>query len=117
MGATEERDGAENDRACGAIPPNVGGPVPCHLEPGHAGDHFSTSGCAGSEIRWPVEHDHTGPDWRCEACRPLADVLRARMRWASVHWGNLHDDAWPSLARAIHEAGYARGTQPTEARS
>lgn len=52
------------------------------------------------------EHDHAGPDWRCEACKPLADVLRARMRWASVHWGTLHDDAYPSLARAIHEAGY-----------
>ena len=37
---------------CGAIPLNVRGPVPCHLPPGHDGQHFSTSGCAGSEIRW-----------------------------------------------------------------
>lgn len=40
---------------CGALPPNVGGPVPCHLDPGHERDgeqHFSTTGCAGSEIRW-----------------------------------------------------------------
>lgn len=51
-------------------------------------------------------HDHTGPDWRCEACKPLADVLRGRMRWASLHWGSLHDDAWPSLARAIHESDW-----------
>lgn len=43
---------AENDAACGSIPPNVGGPIPCHLEAGHDGEHFSTSGCAGSEIRW-----------------------------------------------------------------
>jgi hypothetical protein len=40
---------------CGAIPPNVRGPVPCHLPPGHDGQHFSTSGCAGSEIRWDRE--------------------------------------------------------------
>lgn len=52
------------------------------------------------------EHDHTGADWQCEACKPLADVLRARMRWPSLHWGSLHEDAWPSLARAVHDAGY-----------
>ncbi len=54
-----------------------------------------------------LEHDHSGPDWQCEACKPLADVIRARMRWPSLHWGSLHADAFPSLARAIHEAGYA----------
>jgi len=59
-----------------------------------------------------AEHDHAGPDWRCEACKPLAEVLRARMRWASMHWGNLHDDAYPSLARAIHEAGYDVALEP-----
>lgn len=53
-----------------------------------------------------AEHNHAGPDWRCEACRPLADVLRARMRWASAHWGALHDDAWPSLARAVHDSDW-----------
>ena len=69
---------------------------------------------SGAEIDAPTtEHDHAGPDWRCEACKPLADVLRDRMRWASVHWGTLHDDAYPSLARAIHEAGYAHVT-PSE---
>lgn len=51
-------------------------------------------------------HDHSGADWQCEACKPLADVLRARMRWPSLHWGRLHDDAYPSLARAVHKAGY-----------
>lgn len=56
----------------------------------------------------PVPHDHKGPDWQCEGCKPLVDVLRKRMLWASMHWGNLHDDAWPSLARAIHEAGYRK---------
>ena len=55
-----------------------------------------------------AEHDHSGPDWKCEACRPLADVLRARMRWGSVHWGTLHDDAYPSLAKAVHHAGYVQ---------
>lgn len=53
-----------------------------------------------------AEHDHTGADWKCEACKPLADVLRSRMTWASIHWGNLHDDAYPSLAKAVHQAGY-----------
>ena len=53
----------------------------------------------------PAEHDHGGPDSRCEACKPLADALRARVRWPSLHWGELHDDAYPSLARAVHEAG------------
>lgn len=38
---------------CGAAPPNVGGPVPCALAKGHD-EHLSTSGCAGSEIRWTV---------------------------------------------------------------
>ena len=37
---------------CGAVPPNVGNPVPCHREPGHPGGHISTTGCAGSEVRW-----------------------------------------------------------------
>lgn len=51
-------------------------------------------------------HDHAGPDWRCEACKPLATVLRARMRWASMHWGGLHDDAYPSLARAVMDSDW-----------
>lgn len=54
-----------------------------------------------------TEHNHTGPDHACEACRPLADVLRKRMRWPSLHWGaeDLHDDAYPSLARAVWDSG------------
>lgn len=51
-------------------------------------------------------HNHRGADWQCEACKPLADVLRCRMTWASMHWGNLHDDAFPSLARAVHESDW-----------
>lgn len=43
---------AMSDPQCGAIPPNVGGPIPCHLDPGHDGQHFSTSGCPGSVIGW-----------------------------------------------------------------
>lgn len=50
------------------------------------------------------EHNHAGPDWQCEACKPLAEVLRRRMTWPSLHWGNLHADAFPSLARAVHES-------------
>ena len=53
-----------------------------------------------------LAHDHSGPDWRCPACAELAVVLRDRMRWASMHWGNLHDDAWPSLARAVLDSDW-----------
>lgn len=53
----------------------------------------------------PIGHDHSGPDFACEACKPLADVLRSRMAWRSVHWGVLHDDAYSSLARAVFESG------------
>lgn len=37
---------------CGAIPEGVGGPIPCAIIGPHD-EHLSTSGCAGSEIRWP----------------------------------------------------------------
>ncbi|HEY1178477.1 MAG TPA: hypothetical protein VGF17_20160 [Phytomonospora sp.] len=37
---------------CGATPEGVGGPVPCAIVGPHD-EHLSTSGCAGSEIRWP----------------------------------------------------------------
>lgn len=57
---------------CGAIPPDVRGPVPCHLAPGHEGKHYSTSGCAGSEIRW----GSSGPDPRdVEALTDLLDLM------------------------------------------
>jgi hypothetical protein len=26
--------------------------------------------------------------------------IRARMSWPSMHWGRLHDDAWPHIAEA-----------------
>lgn len=57
-------DTGAGERECGVIPPNVGGPVPCHLPSGHDGEHFSTSGCAGSEIRWstPAPDATTPPD-------------------------------------------------------
>ncbi|WP_109507327.1 hypothetical protein [Nocardioides speluncae] len=64
-----------------------------------------------------AEHDHSGPDWACPACKPLADVLRQRMTWRSAHWGNLHDDAYPSLARAIIDAGWAPPERVAEARA
>lgn len=59
---------------------------------------------------WVVleEHDHSGPDAACKACQPLAKVIEDRMSWPSLHWGELHPDAYPSLARAIHKAGYMR---------
>ena len=53
---------------CGAIPPNVKGPVPCHLEQGHTGQHLSTTGCAGSEIRW-TDAGSEPPDELTEAER------------------------------------------------
>lgn len=59
---------------CGAIPPNVGGPVPCHLEAGHDGEHFSTSGCAGSEVRW-LDADDDGYEWD-ERYDPKEDPYR-----------------------------------------
>lgn len=55
LGVAFVRAGWRPPEACGATPPNVRGPVSCHLPRGHAGEHYSTSGCAGSEIRWATE--------------------------------------------------------------
>lgn len=60
------------------------------------------------------EHDHSGPDSACPGCKPLADVLRDRMRWPSMHWGELHPDAYASLARAVHAAGYELVTEAAQ---
>lgn len=53
------------------------------------------------------EHDHTGPDSACPACKPLADVLRQRMTWPSMHW----DDTCVcthSRSAHIYESGACR---------
>jgi len=63
--------------------------------------------------REALAHDHSGPDWRCEACAPLAAVLKDRMRWASMHWGDLHEDAYPSLARAVMESDWLAQVKAT----
>lgn len=53
-----ERDvpGAPEPR-CGADHPTVSSAVPCLLRPFHDGEHFSSTGCAGSVLRWVDEPD------------------------------------------------------------
>jgi hypothetical protein len=43
--------GAVEGSVCGARHPDVPNAVPCHLTEGHE-EHLSTTGCAGSELRW-----------------------------------------------------------------
>lgn len=75
---------------CGAIPDWVDNPVPCAIRGPHE-EHLSTTGCAGSEVRWP--NLPTRPDGMTPAEERDLRAAFDRDRWA---------DEWNSLPTAIN---------------
>lgn len=56
-------------RRCGSKHATNASFIPCMLDRGHDGDHWSTSGCAGGSVHWPTAE--SDPD---EARAKLAKV-------------------------------------------
>ena len=52
-----------NLRRCGAHHPTNPTVVPCAKSVGHSMAHVSSTGCAGSVIRWPNDNDDTLKEW------------------------------------------------------
>jgi hypothetical protein len=120
--AVAERD-AEIERLraslrCDARHPEVENAVPCHLDKGHSGEHVSTTGCAGSVLRWPsdlydalVQRDEAR-EALVEAERRLGAVAalakEAKRGYGSVNLGRLAEALGP-VSGAVEGAGEAEG--------
>ena len=84
---TEQRDVAlaeiqwlKKALRCGAEHPENETVVPCILDKGHASQHVSSTGCAGSEVRWPSAVFYA----LMQRDGALAEVERLRKSW-DVH--------------------------------
>lgn len=47
----------------------------------------------------PEDHIRSGAE-QAPLVATVMEHIDRRMRWASLHWGNLHPDAWPHIAAA-----------------
>lgn len=92
--ATPDADDTPPPAECGAIPPNVGGPVPCHLPSGHANEHFSTTGCKGSEIRWDTPPPAGGDVEAADAKWALTFAIIRELPLSPDGTGHVTDCGW-----------------------
>ena len=94
---------------CGASHPDNPTVVPCVLVAGHDGEHYSTTGCAGSDVRWPPKLDAIKARYeenrhqRAHAWRSLVDMpwliarvqaLESALTVALVDLGSSHTGHW-----------------------